>query len=180
MSLFLATLLTGLGLVALGVLFLLHNPIVTAMLKALPRSPVATLVLFGGGLLWFLVRVANMGDADRIIGSSNVPWVVAFAALGVLAIKFVPDFLAVRGLSVLILLAASPVLDASFMNFEPQVYPLNVLAYLAIVAALYLAAVPYRLRDFLQWLLAVPSRARGFGAGLLLYGILLNVTALIR
>ncbi len=180
MSLFLATLLTGLLLCVLGVLFLLHHPVVIAALRALPRSPVATLVLFGGGLLWFLVRVANMGDADRIIGASNVPWVIAFAVLGVLSIKFVPDFLAVRGLSILLLLAASPVLDASFMNFEPQVYPLNVLAYLAIIAALYLAAVPYRLRDFLQWLFAAPARARGFGAGLLLYGILLNVMAFSR
>jgi len=180
MSLSLATLLTGLLLCLVGLLFLLHHPAVVAALKALPRSPLATLVLFGGGLLWFLVRVANMGDADRIIGDSNVPWVIAFAALGVLAVKYVPDFLAVRGLSILILLAATPVLDASFMNFEPRVYPLNILTYLAIIAALYLAAVPYRLRDFLQWLLAAPGRARGFGAGLLLYGILLNILALTR
>jgi len=178
MPLFLATLLTGLGLIVLGVLLLLSTPMVVSSLKAMPRSPAATLVFFGGGLLWFLVRVATMGDADRIIGDSNVPWVIAFAVLGVLSVKYVPDFLAVRGLSILLLLVASPVLDASFMNFQPQVYPLNVLAYLAIVVALYLAAVPYRLRDFLQWLLAVPGRARGFGAGLLLYGILLNVLAL--
>ena len=52
-----------------------------------------------------------MGDADRIIGSSNVPWVIGFAVLGLLAIKYVPDFLAVRGLSILTLLAASPVLE---------------------------------------------------------------------
>ncbi len=178
MSLFLVTLLTGLVLIVLGVLFLLHRPAMIAILRALPRSPVATLVFFGGGLLWFLVRVANMGDADRIIGGSNVPWVIAFAALGILSVKYVPDFLAVRGLSILILLVATPVLAASFMDFRPQVYPLNVLAYVAVGVALYLAVVPYRLRDFLQWLLAVPARARGFGAGLLLYGILLNVMAL--
>jgi hypothetical protein len=177
MSLFFATLLPGLFLTALGAVLLLNSPVVISTLKALPRSSAGTLVLFGGGTLWFLVRVANMGDADRIFGSSNVPWVIGFAALGVLSLKYVPDFLAVRGLSILILLTATPLLDAGFMNFQPQVYPLKILVFVAIVAALYLAAVPYRLRDFFQWLFTSPGRARAFGAGLLAYGLLLNVLA---
>jgi len=178
MSLFLATLLSGLFLVVLGVLLLLNSPVVISALRALPRSPVGALVLFGGGVLWFLVRVANMGAADRILGNSNVPWVLGFAALGVLAFRYVPDFLAVRGLSILLLLTATPLLGASFMRYEPQDYPLKVLSYLAIIAALYLAAVPYRLRDFLQWLFARPGRARAVGAALLAGGILLNLVAL--
>jgi len=177
MSLFLATLLPGLVLTLLGVLLLLHNPVVVSAFSALPRSPAGALVLFGGGVLWFLVRVANMGAADRILGDSNVPWVVGFGALGVLAFRYVPDFLAVRGLSILLLLSATPLLGASFMRYEPQDYPLKVLSYLAIVLALYLAAVPYRLRDFLQWLFARPGRARGLGAALLAAGILLNLVA---
>ena len=167
MSLFLATLLPGLFLAALGGLLLLELPVVIAMLKALPRSPAASLVLFGGGVLWFLVRVANMGEADRIIGSSNAPWVIGFAALGVLSIKYVPDFLAVRGLSILILLAATPLLDAAFMEYDhPQRLFMVTLVFAAIVAALYLAAVPYRLRDFFQWLFARPARARGVRCGI--------------
>ena len=177
MSLFLATLLPGFFLTVLGVLLLLNSPVVISALKALPRSPAGTLVLFGGGVLWFLFRVANMGAADRIIGGSNVPWVICFAALGVLSIKYVPDFLAVRGLSILILLTATPLLAAGFMNFRPQVYLLKILAYVAILAALYLAAVPYRLRDFFQWLFATPGRGRALGTVLLGCGILLTVVA---
>ena len=178
MSLLLATLLPGLFLAVLGLLLLLNSPVVTSTLKALPRSTAATLVLFGGGLLWFLVLVAQMGDADRIIGSSNVPWVVGFAALGVLSIKFVPDFLAVRGLSVLLLLSAGPLLKAAFMEYDqPQRLFMVSAVFLGILVALYLAAVPYRLRDFFQWLFARPARARGVGAALLGYGILLSVVA---
>jgi len=177
MSLFLATLLPGLVLTVLGGLLLLHSPVVVSACSAVPRSPAGALVLFGGGVLWFLVRVANMGAADRILGDSNVPWVVGFGALGVLAFRYVPDFLAVRGLSILLLLSATPLLGASFMRYEPQDYPLKVLSYLAIVLALYLAAVPYRLRDFLQWLFTRPGRARGLGAALLAAGILLNLVA---
>ena len=178
MSLFLATLLSGFFLTALGVLLLLNSPVVIASLKALPRSPAGTMVFFGGGVLWFLFRVANMGDADRIIGSSNVPWVVGFAALGVLSFKYVPDFLAVRGLCILTLLAATPLLDAAFMEYDrPQRLFLVTAVFAAVVAALYLAAVPYRLRDFFQWLLATPGRGRAFGVGLLVCGISLTLVA---
>jgi hypothetical protein len=178
MSLLLATLLPGCFLAVLGALLLVNLPVVISILKALPRSPAATLVLFGGGVLWFLVRVATMGEADRILGSSNTPWVIGFAALGVLSFKYAPDFLAVRGLSILILLAATPLLGAAFMEFDhPQRLFMVTLVFLAIVAAIYLAAVPYRLRDFFQWLFAAPGRARVFGAGLLVYGIVLTVLA---
>lgn len=178
MSLFLATLLPGLFLTALGSGLLVNSPRVISTLKALPRSPVGTLIFFGGGTLWFLVWVADMGAADRIFGSSNVPWVIAFAALGVLSFKYVPDFLAVRGLSILILLAATPLLGAAFMEYShPQRLFMVTLVFVAIGVALYLAAVPYRLRDFFEWLFTTRARARGLGAGLLAYGLLLSVVA---
>lgn len=178
MSLFLATLLPGLFLTVLGLLLLIGSPVIVAALKALPRSPTATFVLFGGGVLWFLVRVADMGAADRIIGHSNVPWVIGFAVLGVLSFKYVPDFLAVRGLSILILMAATPLLHAAFMEYEaPQRLFMVSFVFLAIIAALYLAAVPYRLRDFFQWMFNRNGRARAVGATLLVYGILLSVIA---
>ncbi len=178
MSLFLATLLPGLVLSALGLLLLVNNPAVRSLATALPRSSAAALVLFGGGVLWFLVRVAGMGAADRLLGDSNVPWVIGFAALGVLSFRYVPDFLAVRGLCILILLAATPLLNAAYMEYEhPQRLFMVTPVFVAILAALYLAAVPYRLRDFLAWLFARPGRARGVGAALLVYGILLNLVA---
>jgi hypothetical protein len=178
MSLFLATLLPGLFLATLGSLLLPDLPLIAATLKGLPRSSVASFVLFGGSVVWFLVLVANMAEADRIFGSSNVPWVIGFAALGVLAMKYVPDFLAVRGLSILVLLAAWPLLHAAFMEYAvPQRLFMVTFVFVAIVAALYLAAVPYRLRDFFQWLFARPARARTLGGGLLAYGLLLIVVA---
>jgi hypothetical protein len=178
MSLFFATLLPGLFLAVLGSLLLLNLPLVVATLKALPRSHAASLVLFGGGVLWFLVLVANMGEADRIFGRSNVPWVIGFAALGVLSMKYVPDFLAVRGLSILVLLAAWPLLHAAFMQYDiPRRLFMVTFVFVAIVAALYLAALPYRLRDFFQWLFARPARARALGGGLLAYGLVLMVVA---
>ena len=72
-------------------------------------------------------------------------------------------------------LAATPLLGAAFMEFgQPQRLFMVTLVFVAIVAAIYLAAVPYRLRDFFQWLFATPGRARVFGAGLLIYGLVLS------
>jgi hypothetical protein len=178
MSLFLATLLPGLVLAALGLLLLVPHPQVRSLLQALPRSAAAALVLFGGGVLWFLALVANMGEADRILGDSNVPWVVGFAVLGALSFKYVPDFLAVRGLVILILLAATPLLRAAFMEYDhPQRLFMVSLVFAAIAGAIYLAAVPYRLRDFFQWLFVRPGRARACGAALLAYGFVLIIVA---
>jgi len=43
--------------------------------------------------------------------------------------------------------------------------------YLGLGLALYLAAAPYRLRDFLEWLFQQPARVRLVGAILLSYGL---------
>jgi hypothetical protein len=84
----------------------------------------------------------------------------------------------VRGLCILTLLAATPLLDAAFMEYDrPQRLFLVTAVFAAVVAALYLAAVPYRLRDFFQWLLATPGRGRAFGVGLLVCGISLTLVA---
>jgi len=82
------------------------------------------------------------------------------------------------GLSILTLLIATPLLNAAFMEYtHPQRLFMVTLVFAAVIAALYLAALPYRLRDFFQWLFATPGRGRALGAGLLGYGILLNVVA---
>jgi hypothetical protein len=45
--------------------------------------------------------------------------------------------------------------------------------YLAIALAIWLGAQPWRLRDFLGWLLARPARSRSLGVLLFAYGLLL-------
>jgi hypothetical protein len=86
--------------------------------------------------------------------------------------------LAVRGLSVLILLAAWPLLMSAYGEYDqPQRLFMVSVVYLAIALALYLGAMPYRLRDFFQWLFMRMPRARILGGVLLGYGVLLVVVA---
>ncbi|MDE3084986.1 MAG: hypothetical protein KGJ37_07220 [Verrucomicrobiota bacterium] len=176
MSLTLATLLPGLLLVALGAAFFAGTPAIAAAFKAMPRSHAATFLFFYGGTTWFLCHVLTLSQAD--FGQYRLLLFLGFTTVAVLAYYYVPDFLAVRGLCILTLLSAWPVLMAGYMNFDhPQVYFLKVFVYLCIVLALWLGAQPWRLRDFFQWLFATRRRAQTTGAALFGYGLLLCAVA---
>jgi hypothetical protein len=176
MSPTLATLIPGLLLILLGVPLLLNHSGYAAMLKAFPRSTAAAYLFFGVGAAWFLYEIWHLSPAD--FGDYRVYLFIGFLLVAILSFKCVPDFLAVRGLATLVLMAAMPLLDAGFMNFEHgQIVLYKIAVYLAITLAIWLAAQPWRLRDFLGWLFAQPGRARGVGGALAAYGTLLAIVA---
>ncbi|SRR5258708_15594988 len=176
MSLFLATLTIGLLLVLFGVVLLLSTPAIASTLKSLPRSQVGSYIFFGVGAAWFLWIVAHLGEAD--FGEYRTLLFIGFAAISILSFYYVPDFLAVRGLSVLTLLGAWPFLKTAYMHYEiPSRLFMVTFLYIAVALALVFGVVPYRLRDFFQWLFMSHGRSRSLGAGLLTYGLLLVVVA---
>ncbi|SUS08048.1 conserved membrane hypothetical protein [uncultured Defluviicoccus sp.] len=178
MSLFLATLLPGLFLAVLGGILLWNGAPVGANAKALPRSQAGSWILFGLGAAWFVWRLSHAGESDLIFFKTPAPLMLGFAALAVLAIVYTPDFLAVRGLSVLMLLAAEPLLHAAYMEWShPQRLLMVTAVYVGLTAALYLAAYPFRLRDFFDWLFRTPGRPRLFGAIMLVYGLATSAAA---
>jgi hypothetical protein len=176
MSLFLATLIPGLLLAVLG--GFLFWPGAAPAAKALPRSQAAAWALFGLGALWFLWRLSRTGEADLIFFQTPAPVMIGFGALAVLAFIYTPDFLAVRGVSVLILLGAEPLLRAAYMKWDhPQRLLMVTAVYVGLAAALYLAAYPFRLRDFFDWLFRSPGRPKLIGALLLGYGLATSAAA---
>lgn len=178
MSLFLATILPGLFLALLGALLAWGDPRVSSTAKALPRSQRGAWVFFGAGALWFLWRISRLGEADLIFFQNAWPVMLGFGTLAVLAFIYAPDFLAVRGLAILTLLAAEPLLHAAYMEWQhPQRLLMVAAVYVAVAAALYLAAAPYRLRDGFDWLFRQPGRARGLGIFLAVYGLVTAVAA---
>lgn len=178
MSLFLATLLPGLFLVLLGALLAWKDPRVVSTLKALPRSQRGAWLFFGGGTLWFLTRISKLGEADLIFFQNPWPVMLAFGALAILAFIYAPDFLAVRGLCILTLMASEPLLHAAYMEWQhPQRLLMVTAVYAALALALYLAAAPFRLRDFFEWLFQQPARARTLGLLLAAYGLATAIAA---
>ena len=161
MSLYLSTYLFAAILLAAGAMFALKfKPLVLAF----PRSKKAAVVTFGGGGLWFLYILSQLGEAD--FGDIKAYLIAIFGIAGILAFKCLDDFLSVRGLAILGLLLSREFIDSAFMKEPVSRLTLVTLSYLAVLASLYLGALPYRFRDFLEFLYAKPGRAFAFGCAL--------------
>ncbi len=176
MTLTTATLIPGLILAVIGTLLLLGNSAIVSMFKAFPRSRVAAAALFGVGAGWFLFNIRHLSEAD--FGQFRGILFVFFLIIAVASFFLVPDFLSVRGLAILILLGAMPLLDAAYTEYEhPQRLFMVTAVFIAVALAIYLGAAPYRLRDFFEWLFRQPARARLLGGAFTAYGLLLVVVA---
>jgi hypothetical protein len=172
MTLFAATLIPGIMMVALGTPLLLNLSGANSAIKAFPRATSFGYLVFSVGAAWFLYNIWHLSKAD--FGDYRTILVIAFGAIAVLAFKCVPDFLGVRGACAIVLLGAGPFLDAAYMEYS---HPLRLfmvsIVYVAISLAIWLGAQPWRLRDFLNWVFAREGRSRGLGGFLVAYGALL-------
>lgn len=142
------------------------------------RSKSAAYVTFGLALAWFVYIIMNLGEAD--FGNIKNILLVIFGGAGVLAFYFLPDFLSVRGLAGLILLSMRFVLDTAFMQ-EPEARKIMVaIAYMFIVSSIYIGCLPYRLRDFFEYIFEDGKffRARIFGITLILFSIAMYISIL--
>jgi hypothetical protein len=151
---------------------------VNAALRAFPRSLPAALVFFGGAAAWFLWGITQLSDTDlptpaggfRFLGISFETsfrdlLVYLFGGTALLAFKFLRDFLAVRGLGILLLLSARVLLDVGYMQ-QPANLLLSSTAYLFVVLGLIWGVSPYRFRDWLNWILERRVRSLALGIAL--------------
>ena len=183
MTLTAATLITGIILIVLGVLFTLRSPAVVTSIKRFPRSRSMAYIFFGLGAVWFLYRVWHLSEAD--FGQYRKQLTVFFALVAIGSFFYVPDFLAVRGVCVLVLLGAMNLLDPGYMNWEygelfgfGRIYLYKIAVFAAVAVAIYLGASPFRARDFLDWLYRRNSRPIWLGSGLVAYGLAVTVVGL--
>jgi hypothetical protein len=167
LSLHTAGIIAGAFLALVGVLGLL-NPGFSQMVKHFPRSRIAGVVLLTICLAWtmWLLATIQMGE----FAGFRRPLLIALPIGYVLALFFVDEFLAVRALGILCLLAAEPLLDAAFLRYETSRLLVTVFAYLLIVAGLFWVAIPYVLRDQINWSARSVFRWRCLHAIALIYG----------
>ncbi|MDA0349097.1 MAG: hypothetical protein O3C43_18840 [Verrucomicrobia bacterium] len=176
LSLFTATIITGICLVLAGGLLFWNDNSISSLTKSLPRSRRFTILAFGIGSIWFIYKVSQLGEAD--FGNHRNLLMGIFGAIAVLSYFYVPDFLAVRGVCIIWLLAATEMLSSAFALYDitSRLF-LTVFAYFLIVLSIYLAVVPYRARDFFDWLFMKDRRPRLLGAVLAGYGVILSIVA---
>ena len=146
-------------------------------LPQFPRSRAAGAALLTIDLVWsfWLLATMEMGE----FASFRRPLLFILPLGFLLVLKFVDEFLAVRALGILCLLAAEPLIDAAFLRPEASRLLVTVLAYLMIVAGLIWVTMPYLLRDQISWSMKNSGRWRllsGFG---FVFGAAILVCALV-
>jgi hypothetical protein len=160
MKLSLLSILLGIGM-ALPQIYALARPKeFTESARKFPRNLKAGIALMLLGTAWFAWNVNVEPIADF---SVYKPYMLAgFSAIGVLACIFVQDFLAVRGLAVVLLLLGKLMVDTGRQHLGESdfVWVIQAWAYVLIVAGMYFTVAPWRLRDFLNWGTANDSRLK--------------------
>jgi hypothetical protein len=143
--------------------------------RHLPRSRVAGIVLLTMALAWsvWLLATMEMGEFSAF----RRPLLIFLPIGYFLVLRFVEEFLAVRALGILCLLAAEPLLDAAFFRNEPARLAVTIFAYVLILAGIFWVTMPYLLRDQINWIVRSTLRWRCLFGILLLYGAALLTLA---
>ena len=158
--------------------FALAKPgIVKPWLAAFPRNDKLGAILVTIGFAWTFIIWSCMDLGEFFNLEKPVQVILVAGCVGV--IIYVREFLAVRSLGFLMILAAAPLLDSAFLK-EPQTRLLLVaVAYAIAVKGMFWIGMPYLLRDQINWVLADDKRYRiGFAAGAG-YGLVMLVCALL-
>ena len=167
MTLKLSTLTVALGVgYALPQLYAIGNPKRYAeSLRQFPRSLSWGYALMLFATVWFLYNVSLESIADFAAYKKHM--ILAFGAIGVGACFFLKDFLAVRGLAVVLLLVAKLMVDTGrpHLGESPWILVNQTLAYALVVLGVWLTISPWRLRDWIQWNTADDRRLK-MGAAL--------------
>lgn len=176
-SLFTFTLLAALVLVLVGIPMLSIPGKAEPLLRAFPRHRMTALVtmLLGGG--WFLWKISQLGQSD--FGDYKLLLMILFGATLIGSLVYVKDFLAVRGVAILVLLTANTGLKAAFGHYEiPERLILVSFLYIFIIAALFYGVAPYHMRDTVNWLCRSLTRIRVLGLVFSLMGAALCLSAI--
>ncbi len=183
LSLFTVGLVLAAWLIGCHTLMLLKPTSVQAFLKKFPRNQMIGQILLGIGLAWFWLLIApeNKGLISSLVmdlGEFNAAKPILRILVPVslfLVATSVRDFLAVRALGVVGLMAASPMLEAAFLKDPGSRLLVPIFAYALLTASMFCVGMPYLFRDAVNWVCAYPRRWQiaslaglGYGAATLI------------
>jgi hypothetical protein len=130
----------------------------TERARAFPRCPQWGYALMLLGTAAFLYNLNNEAIADF---ADYKKWMlIGFGAIGIASCIYVRDYLAVRGLSVCLLLLAWFTLNHTRWAESSARLLIVIWAYSWIICGMWFTVSPWRLRDFLNWWTANQSRLR--------------------
>ncbi len=169
-------LLIGMILISTHLFGLLAPEYCITIARSFPRSRFWGTSLLAITSLWLLAMTAT-SDLGEYSPMRNLI-LLGIAVTSFLLWKFVPDFLSSRALGFLLLLAAHPVLEASFLQHGLLHLALTTLAYCWAITGLFLVGIPYLQRDLIGWLCKEKARWNLACYAGILYGTFLLIEGL--
>lgn len=185
LSLFTAGLVLALWLIGVHALMLAKPRAVQGFLKKFPRDTLYGQILLGIGLGWFWLLIAPTGmgklsaltmDLGEFNNAKGILRILVPVSLVLVCIS-VRDFLAVRALGLLGLMAAAPLLGAAFLKDPQSRLLVPVFAYAMLTASMFCVGMPYLFRDAVTWATADQKRWTLLSAAGLGYGVATLVCA---
>ena len=166
LPLFTAGLLLAVWLIGVHALMLAKPAAMQDFLKKFPRNQTLGQILLGVGLGWFWLLIAPPGlgklsalamDLGEFNSAKGFLQVLVPISLVLVCIS-VRDFLAVRALGLLGLMAAAPRLGAAFLKDPASRLLVPIFAYTMLTASLFWVGMPYLFRDAITWITADQRR----------------------
>ena len=147
-----------------------------ALLSRFPRNvPVGvffTLLATG----WFEFNLNNSDISD--FAEWKTLMLIALGVIGVGSCFYVQDYIAVRGGAAVALLIADVVLDVQRLHSSGWKNVIAGWMYAWIIVSCWVVIQPWRVRDWINWAIKVPSRLRTLALSGLAFGIFVAVLGL--
>jgi hypothetical protein len=171
-------------LLAAHVFMLVKPEFCQTWLKKLPRHYNAGIYTLGFGMLWFWLLVAPddisgsfsfLSALTMDIGEFNAvkPYLRIAVPVGYIGmVLYVREFLFVRGLGVVALMVASPLLEAAFLKDPSTRVLVPIFGYILLTKGLFWVGMPYTFRDAVTWATATDKRWRMLAFAGIGYGVL--------
>jgi len=152
--------------------------------KKFARNYVLGIILMAIGLFWFWLIVMPFGYSpiEMELNDFNKakPILLLLVPIGgYFVITQMKEFLAVRGLGLVCLMAAAPLLAAAWQ--EPHAYKvlIPIYAYAMIIKGIFWISMPYLFRDAVTWATASAGRFKMLTIAGLAYGIAVLVCSIV-
>lgn len=166
----------GLWLIVTHGLALLRPAALQGMLKRFPRSKAAGVVLLVIDAVWAFLLIANMDLGEFTYLRTWLLGLIVAATF--LTMRYVDEFLAVRALGMLLLLAAEPLVEAGFLQPQHGRVLVVLLAYAWAILGMFWIGMPYLLRDQIDFFRKSKPAWSAAALGGIVYGGLLLVAGM--
>lgn len=170
-------------IIALHLWMLLKQDDAIDYFKKFSRNYVAGVIFMAIGLFWFwLIVMPKYSPIEMELNDFNKvkPLLLFIVPIGgYFVISQMKEFLAVRGIGLVCLMASAPLLAAAWQEPHSFKFLVPLYAYAMIIKGLIWVSMPYVFRDTVKWATASQARFKILSIAGLAYGIAVLVCSIV-